>query len=99
MLEPISTPRMAIGWRISPDGSASFVINEREPIVRDPALRGHIVPASGASRIKMSVAADGTPSIALADKQNRPRVRLTLTKEGFGAIEFLDAEGKVVDEC
>jgi hypothetical protein len=45
----------------------------------------------------MSVAADGSPSIALADKQNRPRIRLTLTKEGFGAIEFLDAEGKVVD--
>lgn len=87
----------AIGWRISPDGSVSFLINERPPIVRDPALRGHIVPASGASRIKMDVAADGSPSIALADKQNHPRVRLTLTKEGFGAIEFLDAKGKIID--
>lgn len=61
----------AIGWRISPDGSVSFVINERPPIVRDPALRGHIAPASGASRIKIDVAADGSPSIALADKQSR----------------------------
>jgi hypothetical protein len=51
----------------------------------------------GASRIKMDVAADGSPSIALADKQDHPRVRLTLTKEGFGAIEFLDAKGKIID--
>jgi len=28
--------------------------------------------------------------------QGRPRLRLTLTKEGFRAIEFLYAEGKVV---
>ena len=45
----------------------------------------------------MTVAADGSPSIALADKQNRPRLRLSVTKEGFGAIEFLDAQGKIVD--
>jgi hypothetical protein len=87
----------AIGWRISPDGSVSFGINERAPIVRDAALGGHIVPASGATRIKMDVAADGSPSIALADKQDRPRLRLSVTKEGFGAIEFLDAQGKVID--
>jgi hypothetical protein len=87
----------AIGWRISPDGSVSFEINERVPIVHEPALRGHIAPATGASRIKMTVAADGSPSIALADKQNRPRLRLSVTKEGFGAIEFLDAQGKIVD--
>ena len=87
----------AIGWRISPDGSVSFGINERAPIVRDAALGGHIVPASGATRIKMDVAADGSPSISLADKQDRPRLRLSVTKEGFGAIEFLDAQGKVID--
>lgn len=87
----------AIGWRISPDGSVSFRINERAPIVHDPALRGHIVPAAGAARIMMTVAADGSPAIALADKQDRPRLRLTVTKEGFGAIEFLDAQGKIID--
>jgi hypothetical protein len=87
----------AIGWRISPDGSVSFEINERAPITHKPALRGHIAPATGATRIKMAVAADGSPSIALADKQDRPRLRLSVTKDGFGAIEFLDAQGKVVD--
>jgi hypothetical protein len=45
----------------------------------------------------MTVAADGAPSIALADKQDRPRVRLALTREGYGAIEFLDADGKIVE--
>lgn len=87
----------AIGWRISPDGSVDFHINERAPIVHDPALGGHIVPAQAATRIMMTVAADGSPAIALADKQDRPRLRLTVTKEGFGAIEFLDAQGKIVD--
>jgi len=87
----------AIGWRIGPDDSVSFHVNERAPIVRDPALHGHIVPSGGASRIMMDVAADGSPSIALGDKQNRPRLRLSVTKQGFGAIEFLDAQGKVVD--
>ena len=87
----------AIGWRISPDGSVRFQINERPPIVHDPELRGHIVPAAAATRITMTVAADGSPAIALADKQSRPRLRLTVTKEGFGAIEFLDAQGKIVD--
>jgi hypothetical protein len=87
----------AIGWRFSPDGSVSFGINERAPIVHDAALGGHIVPASGATRIKTDVAADGSPSIALADRQNRPRLRLSVTKEGYGAIEFLDAQGKIID--
>jgi hypothetical protein len=57
----------AIGWRISPDGSVGFEINERVPIAHEPALRGHIVPAAGATRIKMTVAADGSPGIALVD--------------------------------
>jgi hypothetical protein len=87
----------AIGWRVGADGSVSFHVNERAPIVRDPGLHGHIVPSNGSARIIMDVAADGSPSIALADKQNRPRLRLSVTKEGFGAIEFLDAQGKIVD--
>jgi len=28
--------------------------------------------------------------------EDRPRVRIKVTPEGYGAIEFLDAEGKVV---
>jgi len=88
----------AIGWRIMPDGSVSFQINERPPLVRSPELDNRLLPGIGAAtRIRMSVAADGAPSIALADKQDRPRVRLALTSEGYGAIEFLNAEGKVVE--
>ena len=87
----------AIGWRIMPDGSIMFAMNERGAIHREPALGNHIVPGGGATRIKMSVAADGTPEIALSDKQDHPRLRLTVNEQGFGAIEFLDAGGKVVD--
>lgn len=88
----------AIGWRIMPDGSVTFVINERPPIVREPGLGNRIIPGvKSATRIKMSVAANGAPSIALADKQDRPRLRLVVTEEGFGAIEFLNADGKVIE--
>jgi hypothetical protein len=45
----------------------------------------------------LTVAADGTPAIALSDKEDHPRLQLTVNKEGFGAIEFLDARGNVVD--
>jgi len=44
----------------------------------------------------MAVAADGTPAIALNDQQDRARLRLTVTPEGYGAIEFLDAQGRVI---
>lgn len=88
----------AIGWRVMPDGSVSFGINQRSPVLREPALGGHVRPDLGApTRIGLTVAADGTPAIALADGENRPRLRLTVTKEGYGAIEFLDAQGKVVE--
>jgi hypothetical protein len=88
----------AIGWRIMPDGSVSFAINERPPLERSPELDNRLLPGVGAvSRIRMTVAADGAPSIAVADKQDRPRVRLALTSEGYGAIEFLDADGKIVE--
>ena len=45
----------------------------------------------------MRVSADGTPSIGLADKQNRTRLRLTITDAGYGAVEFLDADGTIVE--
>jgi hypothetical protein len=87
----------AIGWRVMPDGSVAFVMNERPPMIREPALGNRLVPGvQSASRIRMAVGADGTPSIAFGDKQDRPRVRITIT-EGHGAIEFLDAAGKVIE--
>jgi len=87
----------AIGWRVSPDGGVSFSINQAPPLVREPALGDRLVPGVQTStRIKLDVAADGTPAIALADKADRPRLRLTVTEEGYGAIQFLNAEGQVI---
>ena len=78
----------AIGWRVSPDGAVSFLVNERAPIIREPALGNAINPGvESATRIRLDVAADGAPSISLADKQDRPRVRIRVTQEGYGAID------------
>jgi len=89
----------AIGWKIMPDGSVTFQINQRAPIKREAELGGRIAPDNpgAATRVKLSVAANGTPSIDLADQQSRPRLRLTVTEQGYGSIEFLNAEGRVVD--
>lgn len=89
----------AIGWRIMPDGSVTFQINQRAPIRHEAELGGRIAPDNpgAATRVKLTVAANGTPSIDLADQQSRPRLRLTVNEQGFGSIEFLDAEGRVVD--
>ncbi|MGH6978961.1 MULTISPECIES: hypothetical protein [unclassified Brevundimonas] len=87
----------AIGWRVSPDGSVSFVINQAPPLIRDPGLGGALVPGVlTPTRMELSVAADGTPTVALSDKNDKPRVRLTVTEGGFGAIEFLNASGEVI---
>ncbi len=87
----------AIGWRVSPDGEVAFSINQAPPLLREPALGNRLVPGvKTCTRIRMVVGADGTPAIALSDKADRARLRLTVTEEGYGAIEFLDAEGRVV---
>ena len=87
----------AVGWRVSPDGSVSFVINQAPPLVREPGLGDALVPGVRTpTRIQLSVAADGTPVVALSDRNDRQRLRLTVTEEGFGAIEFLNAEGEVI---
>ncbi len=86
----------AIGWRVSPDGAVDFSIDERPPVETDPATGKVAAAAKATTRVNISVAANGTPAIALADKQNHPRVRITVSPEGYGEIEFLDANGKVV---
>lgn len=86
----------AIGWKVLPDGAVEFLMNQKPPAERDSAGRAQAA-ARTATRLKLALAADGTPSIALADAQDRPRLRLTVNGEGQGAIEFLDAGGRVVD--
>ncbi|MFG3450269.1 hypothetical protein ACGFZ3_17005 [Stenotrophomonas sp. NPDC047960] len=87
----------AIGWRVSPDGEVRFSINQAPPLIREPRLDNRLIPGvQTPTRIQMAVGADGTPAIALNDKQDRARLRLTITPEGYGAIEFLDAQGRVI---
>jgi hypothetical protein len=87
----------AIGWRVMPDGSILFAMNQKPPVVRDPVIGNHMALGIKApSRIRLEVAADGTPAIALADKDDHARLRLTLTPEGYGAIEFVDAAGHIL---
>lgn len=88
----------AIGWRVMPDGSVGFHINQRAPLLREAAIGNRIAPGIGGStRISLEVSADGTPAISLADVNSQPRVRLTVTDDGYGAIEFLDAQGDVIE--
>lgn len=88
----------AVGWRVSPDGAVSFVFNQAPPLVREPALGDALIPGVHApTRMQLSLAADGTPAVALSDRNDRQRLRLTVTEEGYGAIEFLDASGQVVE--
>jgi len=87
----------AIGWRVSPDGDVRFSITQAPPLIREPRLDNRLIPGvQTPTRIEMAVAADGTPAIALNDQQDRARLRLTVTPEGYGAIEFLDAQGRVI---
>lgn len=87
----------AIGWRVAPDGAVTFVINDAPELVREPGLGDRLIPGvRNATRIMLEVAADGQPAIALSDAEDRPRLRLTVTPEGHGAIEFLSAAGDVV---
>ena len=83
--------------RVAPDGGVSFVINDAPELVREPGLEDRLIPGvENATRIKLEVAADGQPAIALSDAEDRPRLRLTVTPEGYGAIEFLNAAGEVI---
>lgn len=86
----------AVGWRVMPDGAVEFGLNAKPPQPREPTLDNRVVPHPAVRRIAMNLAADGTPSLDLTDTEGRPRLRLTVTDEGFGAIEFLDADGTVV---
>src|SRR5206468_2074185 len=39
----------AIGWRVMPDGSTSFQINQKPPAKREPAIGNRIRPGSDAA--------------------------------------------------
>jgi len=87
----------AIGWRVMPDGSIMFAMNGRDAMIREPSLGNKLMPGLNAkSRLSMNLAPDGTPSIELADKEGRARIRLATGADGAGEIQFLNADGKIV---
>ncbi|MDX1632962.1 MAG: hypothetical protein R3234_13915 [Thermoanaerobaculia bacterium] len=88
------------GFAVRGDGTAmAFLGAEKEP-VRSEELDGALLPGGTGqpkSSLVTKVGSDGRPSLALTDEKGRTRVRITLTDEGRGAIEFVDAEGNVVE--
>ena len=86
----------AIGWGAQPDGTAGISIRQRNELVREPRLDDRLLINPGPTRFTALVGADGTPSLEMTDEQGRARLRLTVTGEGHGAIEFLDEDGEVI---
>ena len=88
------------GFAIRDDGTAlSFLAAAKEPL-RSDSLDGALLPTGTGrpeSAVRTRIGPDGRPSLVLTDRQGRARVRITLTEEGHGAIEFLDADGEVVE--
>lgn len=88
------------GFAVREDGTAlSFVGAAPEP-ARSDALDGARLPGGTghpASNVVTKVGPDGRPSLVLTDEEGRGRVRVTVTEEGYGAIEFVDADGEVVE--
>lgn len=86
----------AAGLVVQDDGSMLFMMVQPGAETRDPRLDGKLTPGSGGpTRLSLSVPAEGEPAMELMDEQSRPRVRLTLTPEGYGTLQFLTAEGDV----
>lgn len=88
------------GLAIRDDGTAlSFLGAAKEPL-RSDSLDGALLPTGTGhpeSAVRTMIGPDGRPSLVLTDRQGRSRVRITLTEEGYGAIEFLDASGDVIE--
>lgn len=87
----------AIGFNVLKDGSANFMILSRPPDITDATLGPARLPGGPQyTGIRLSMSKDGVPGVNVNDRHDRPRLRLTVTQEGYGAIEFLDAGGQVV---
>lgn len=87
----------AAGLIVQNDGSTQFLMIQPGPEKRDPRVDNRIVPSGGGpTRLALSVPAAGEPAVELYDENSRPRLRMTLTKEGYGSLQFLSADGEVV---
>ncbi|MBA3067839.1 MAG: hypothetical protein FP825_05075 [Hyphomonas sp.] len=88
----------AAGFNTLPDGSANMMLISRPAQARNASLGDHLVPGPTTTPIQMSVTPEGAPVLMLNDAEDRPRMRLKVSEEGYGVIEFLDAEGNIVDQ-
>lgn len=88
------------GFAVREDGTAlSFLGAAPEP-ARSDSLDGALLPGGTghpASNIVTRIGPDGRPSLVLTDDEGRGRVRVTVTEEGYGAIEFVNPDGEVVE--
>ena len=41
---------------------------------------------------------EGAPILVLNDTHDRPRLRIQVSAAGYGMIEFLDADGRVIEQ-
>lgn len=88
----------AAGFNTLPDGSANMMMFARPPQAHNASLGDHLVPGPTTTPIQMSVTPEGAPFLVLRDSKDRPRIRLKVSEEGYGVIEFLDAGGNIVDQ-
>jgi hypothetical protein len=89
----------AAGFNVLPDGTVNLVMQARQATVPSPIVNGRLLPAlQSRTPFQVTVGTDGVPIISLKDNDDHVRLRLTVTEEGYGAIQFLNAEGNVVSE-
>ena len=82
------------------DGTAMAFLGAAKEPLRSEKLDGALLPGGTGhpkSSIVTEVDPEGRPSFILTDEEGRTRVRITLTDVGRGAIEFVDADGTVVE--
>lgn len=86
----------AAGMAVRGNGEALLFMGQRGENITDPRLPGHLLPSNGPSNLFYVMNPDGSQSLSMTDREGNARLRLTVTEDGFGAIEFLDADGNVV---
>jgi hypothetical protein len=84
------------GFSVRDSGAAEMGVQAKPAEHRPAELGGHLMPESGPSPFTVSLHKDGSSDVSLNDRQDRPRLVFKVTPEGYGAVEFLDAQGKVV---
>ena len=79
------------------DGTSEILMNTRSREYTHPAFGKARLPlGQGKTRLRLRLNPNGQPEVALSDASEKTRLRLTVTDQGYGAIEFLDAQGHVV---